>query len=70
MSSLKKLQAENEQRGKGAVIHVSSKEETRRTGYGRDGTKVLQKWKEEEGKSMSATGGENRGLLADWCTVM
>jgi hypothetical protein len=69
MPSLKQLQAENEQRKKNAVTHISSDEATQRTGYGADGAKVSQKRKEEE-SNMIATGGKNRGLLASVCVVM
>jgi hypothetical protein len=69
MPSVKLLRAENEQRKRDAITHISSDEAMQRTGYGSDGTKVSQKRREEE-KIMYETGGKNRGMLASICMVM
>lgn len=69
MPSLKQLQAENEQRKKDLVTHISSEEATQRTGYGSDGAKISQQRKDEE-ERRNATDGHNRGLLASVCVVM
>lgn len=69
MPSLQQLKAENEQRKKDSITHISSEEATQRTGYGTDGAKVSQQRKEEEEDLKAARKG-NRGLLASVCAIM
>jgi hypothetical protein len=69
MPSLQQLKAENEQRKKDSVTHISSEEATQRTGYGSDGAKISQQRKKEE-EDMKAVGRGNRGMLASMCAIM
>jgi hypothetical protein len=69
MPSLQQLKAENEQRKKDSIIHISSEEATQRTGYGSDGAKVSHQRKEEE-ENMKAEGESNRSMLASMCAIM
>jgi hypothetical protein len=69
MPSLQQLKAENEQRKKDSVTHISSEEATQRTGYGSDGAKISQQRKKEE-EDMKAAGRGNRGMLASMCAIM
>jgi hypothetical protein len=70
MPTLQQLKAENEQRRKNAVTHISAEEATQRTGYGSDGTKVSQQRKEEEESMKNGKRGNESGLLASVCVVM
>jgi hypothetical protein len=69
MPSLHQLKAENEQRKKDSITHISSEEATQRTGYGSDGAKMSQQ-RQKEGEDMKAAGKDKRGLLASVCTIM
>jgi hypothetical protein len=69
MPTLQKLKAENEQRKKDAVTHISAEEATQRTGYGSDGAKISeQRKKEDESMKMNKKG--SGGLFASVCVVM
>jgi hypothetical protein len=70
MPTLQQLKAENEQRKRDAVKHISAEEATKRTGYGSDGAKVSQQRKEEEESMKDAKRGNESGLLASVCAVM
>jgi hypothetical protein len=69
MPSLQQLKAENEQRKKDSITHISSEEATQRTGYRSDGAKVSQQRNQEE-EDMKASGKGRGGLLASVCTIM
>jgi hypothetical protein len=69
MPTLQQLKAENEQRKKNVVTHISADEATQRTGYGSDGTKISRQRKEEE-ESMRMNKKGSGGLLASMCLVM
>jgi hypothetical protein len=69
MPSLQQFKAENEQRKKDSITHISSEDATQRTGYGSDGAKVSQQRKKEE-EDMKVAGRDNRGMLASMCAIM
>jgi hypothetical protein len=69
MPSLQQLKAENEQRKKDTITHISPEEATQRTGYGSDGAKVSQQRKEDE-ETMRTSKQGSGGLLASVCAVM
>tara|TARA_R110002003_G_scaffold129_7_gene12107 strand:+ start:17091 stop:17300 length:210 start_codon:yes stop_codon:yes gene_type:complete len=69
MPSLKQLQAENQQRKKNAMTHITSEGATQRSGYGSDGTKVSQQRREEEERVQTTEKKHGRSLVG-FCIVM
>jgi hypothetical protein len=70
MPSLKALKAENKQRKKDAITHISAAEATRRTGFGSDGARVSERRKEEE-KELDAADKKDAKMFASiFCAVM